>query len=86
MNLSGIPGTKDWRARPNLPRQRAFGLTGHTMVTLRQVQRAAEREQQLRAIQQALRQTFDYVATEPVPDSLRALVETLERKLNSSEP
>ena len=54
------------------------------MVTLRQVQRAAEREQQFQLIRRALRQTFDCVAAEPVPDRLRALVETLERRLTSS--
>lgn len=31
------------------------------MVTLRQVRRAAEREEQFRAMQHALRRTFDYV-------------------------
>ena len=56
------------------------------MVNLRQVRRAAEREEQFRALQQALRQTFDCVAREPVPDRLRALVEVLERKLLDEEP
>jgi anti-sigma factor RsiW len=54
------------------------------MVTLRQVRRAAEREEQFRAMQHALRRTFDYVAAEPVPERLRALIETLERRLTST--
>jgi hypothetical protein len=53
------------------------------MVTLRRVQRAAEREEQFRTMQQALRRTFDYVAAEPVPERLRALVETLEHQLKN---
>jgi hypothetical protein len=52
------------------------------MVTLRQVNRAAEREEQFRALQDALRQTFDCVVSEPVPERLRELVTRLERELN----
>ncbi len=55
------------------------------MATLRQVRRAAAREEHFRALRDALRQTFNCVAEEPVPDRLRALAETLDRKLNITE-
>jgi hypothetical protein len=52
------------------------------MVTLRQVRRSAEREEQFRALQQALRATFQCVAEEPVPERLRLLVERLDVRLD----
>jgi hypothetical protein len=55
------------------------------MVTLRQVRRAAEREKQFRALEQALRMTFQHVAEEPVPERLRSLVQHLERRLNDAD-
>ena len=55
------------------------------MVTLRRVRRAAEREEEFRAMQQALRVTFQCVAEEPVPERLRLLVQELERRLHDAD-
>jgi hypothetical protein len=56
-------------------------LNGGVMVRLREVRRAAEREEQFRAMQQALRVTFQCIAEEPVPERLRLLVQKLEGRL-----
>ena len=69
-----------------MERHRPMGCSFQTMVTLHQLRRAAEREEQFRRMQYALRETFKCVAEEPVPERLRALVDSLERKLKDAEP
>jgi hypothetical protein len=58
------------------------GKDGGVMVRLREVRRAAEREEQFRAMQQALRVTFQCVAEEPVPERLRLLIQRLQDRLD----
>jgi hypothetical protein len=55
------------------------------MVTLRQVRRAAEREEQFRAMQRALRVVFQGLAEEPLPERLKSLAQELERRLNDAD-
>ncbi|MPZ38071.1 MAG: hypothetical protein GEU95_08390 [Rhizobiales bacterium] len=55
------------------------------MVTLREVRRAAARQEQFRGLQDGLRQIFDCVAEEPVPDKLRSLAAKLDSSLNSGD-
>ena len=56
------------------------------MVQTRTVLRTIERDEQLMVIARALREMFQHDAKQPIPNSLRELLERLEQPRSYSEP